>query len=200
MPPTLHGGKVTTEEASLVLYAFGFERVGVVVGDLFFVDPEPGMGQEGAERGVRLEVRVLERPELHGSVYSAQPIVVERPIWRVDLLETVAGAPGSHDRTHHHPQFRGWEPGRREWDDELAADPVEWLGRQLSDLDALVARGEIGPSEIDPDDARQLRETVPEILDVVRRLLAKVYAGELATPPEGYREADEPALARAGWL
>ena len=64
---------------------------------------------------------------------------------------------------------------------------------------ALVARGEIDASEVDPDDARQLRETVPEILDVVRRLLAKVHAGELAIPPEGYR-ADEPALARAGWL
>ena len=109
-------------------------------------------------------------------MYSAQPIVVERPIWRADLLETVAGAPGSHDRTHHHPRFRGWEPGRREWDDELAADPVEWLGRQLSDLDMLVAV-EIDAAEVDPDDARQLRGTVPEILDVVRRLLAKVHAG-----------------------
>jgi hypothetical protein len=183
-----------------VLYAFGFERVGVVVGDLFFVDPNAGEGQEGAERGVRLEVRVVERPELRGSIYSAQPIVVERPIWRADLLETLAGAPGSYDRTHHHPRFRGWEPGRREWDDELAADPIEWVGRQLSDLDALAARGEIDASEIDPDDARQLREMVPEILDVVRRLLAKVHAGELAKPPDGYRESSEPELARAGWL
>ena len=96
------------------------------------------------------------------------------------------------------PAFVGGNRGGREWDDELAADPVEWLGRQLSDLDMLV-RGEIEASEVDPDDARQLRETVPEILDVVRRLLAKVHAGELATAPEGYR-ADEPALARAGWL
>lgn len=188
------------DEESAVLYAFGFERVGVVVGDLFLVDPRPGAGQEGAERGVRLEVRVVDRPELPGSVYSAQPIVIDRPIWRVDLLETVEGEPGSHDRIHHHPRFRGWEPGRRQWDDELVADPVAWVGRQLSDLDALVARSEVGSGEVDPDDARQLRDAVPEILDVVRRVLARVRAGELATPPEGYREGAEPVLARAGWL
>ena len=64
----------------------------------------------------------------------------------------------------------------------------------------LVERAEIDASEIDPDDARQLREAVPEILDVVRRLLAKVHAGELGTPPAGYVVSDEPALARAGWL
>ena len=47
-----------------VLYAFGFERVGVVVGDLYFVDPNPREGHEGAEHGVRLELRVLGRGEL----------------------------------------------------------------------------------------------------------------------------------------
>ena len=74
------------------------------------------------------------------------------------------------------------------------------MGRQLADLDVLVDHSEIDASEIDPDDARQLREAVPEILDVVRRLLAKVHTGELAKPPDGYRESDEPVLARAGWL
>jgi hypothetical protein len=143
---------------------------------------------------------LLERPPLPESAYSAQPITVGAPIWRADLLETVESAPGSHNRTHHHPRFRGWEPSRREWDDELKADPVGWVGDQLSDLDALVERAEIDASEIDPDDARQLREAVPEILDVVRRLLAKVHAGELGTPPAGYVVSDEPALARAGWL
>jgi hypothetical protein len=183
-----------------VLYAMAFERVGVVIGDLFFVDPNPPPGQEGAERGVRLEVRLVERPELRGSIYSVQPITIDRAIWRADLFETVDGEPGSHDRTHHHPRLRGWEPGRREWDDELAADPIEWLGRQLADLDALVARSEIDASEVDPADAPQLREAVPEILDVVRRMLERVRAGELARPPTGYEQRAEPVLARAGWL
>ena len=44
-----------------MLYAFGFDRIGVVVGDLYFVNPDPAPGQEGPERGVRLEVRLLER-------------------------------------------------------------------------------------------------------------------------------------------
>ena len=54
-----------------MLYAFGFERVGVVVSDLYFVDPNPQPGQEGAEHGVRLELRMLGQGELQGSIYSA---------------------------------------------------------------------------------------------------------------------------------
>jgi len=53
-----------------MLYAFGFDRVAVVVSDLYFVNPDPEEGQEGPERGVRLEVRFLERGELKGSIYS----------------------------------------------------------------------------------------------------------------------------------
>jgi hypothetical protein len=56
-----------------MLYAFGFERVGVLVGDLYFVDPRPAKEQEGAEHGVRLELRILDRGALKGSIYSAQP-------------------------------------------------------------------------------------------------------------------------------
>src|SRR5579859_3922407 len=122
-----------------VLYAFGFERVGVVVGDLYFADPHPGKGQEGPEHGVRLELRVLCRGELRGTIYSAQPIEVGQPIWRADLLESVAGPPGSFDRTHHHPRFTGWNPGHRVFTKELSADPLGWLGTQLADLDAVLA-------------------------------------------------------------
>lgn len=78
-----------------MLYVFGFTRTGVVISDLFFIDPQPGRGQEGAEHGVRLEVRLLERGQLPGSIYSAQPIRIGRPVWRADLLESVAGRPGA---------------------------------------------------------------------------------------------------------
>jgi hypothetical protein len=181
-----------------VLYAFCFERVGVVVGDLYFVDPNPGEGQEGAERGVRLEVRLVERPPLPGSVYSAQPIAVDAPIWRADLLETVTGPFGSFDRTHHHPRFRGYEPGRRNFDAALSADPIVWVGEQLADLDALVARTDIDPASVDPDDARQLREAVPEILDTVRTVLRRIEAGELASAPTTPTPPGE--ATRGGWL
>jgi hypothetical protein len=179
-----------------MLYAFGFERVGVLVSDLYFVDPHPGEGQEGAERGVRLEVRMLERGELRGSIYSAQPIAVDRPIWRADLLESVDGAPGSFDRTHHHPECRGWEPGRRHFVKELSANPVEWVGARLADLEGLLAEAGVDSQSVDPADAAGLRRAVPEILEAVRRLLDGIRAGEFGRPP-----GDEPMLnARMGWL
>jgi len=179
-----------------VLYAFGFEQIGVVLSDLYFVDPNPGEGQEGPERGVRLEVRMLDKGTLHGSIYSAQPIAVDRPIWRADLLESVAGPPGSFDRTHHHPAFTGWEPGRRHFVTELSADPIGWVGARLSDLDGLLAEAQIPPGEVDPAEAGRLRAAVPEILDALRRLVDKVRVGELGRPL-----TDEPLVnARIGWL
>jgi hypothetical protein len=185
-----------------MLYAWGFERIGVVVGDLYFLDPDPSPGQEGAERGVRLEVRLLERPPLTGSIYAAQPIVIDRPLWRADFLETVDGPPGSYDRTHHHPKFRAWEPGRRKYEAELTADPIAWLEAQLRDLPRLLAGADITSDEPGPLDAAELAGAAPEIAAAVARLLERVRGGELARPPDAQREPREPASvgARTGWL
>jgi hypothetical protein len=175
-----------------MLYAFGFDRVGVVVSDLYFVDPDPTPGQEGPEHGVRLELRLLERMPLQGGVYSAQPIAVERPIWRADLLESVSN-PGSFDRAHHHPTFTGWDPSHRVFDPTMAADPVEWVGRRLSDLDRIRDEAGVGADEVGAADADDLRGAVPEIVETVRRLLDRVRAGELGRPsPAGD--------GRVGWL
>jgi len=190
-----------------VLYAFGFERIGVVVGDLYFVDPNPGKGQEGPEHGVRVELRVLGRGELKGSAYSARPIQIGEPIWRADLLESVAGHPGSFDRTHHHPRFSGWNPNHRVFVRELSADPLGWLGTQLADLDAMLATGGFPADTAGADDAESLRRAAPEIVDVARRLLGKVRSGELGNPPRGESPAADgvaadggAAFVRAGWL
>ena len=178
-----------------MLYAFGFERIGVVASDLYFVDPDPGPGQEGPEQGVRVELRHFERGELQGSIYSAQPIAVERAIWRADLLESV-DHPGSLDRAHHHPRFRGWEPGRRQFVKEMTDNPVAWVGKYLTDVEGLLDTGGVPLDEIGETDADDLRAAVPEIMDAVRRLLARVRAGELARPPRG----DTVDSARLSWL
>ena len=180
-----------------MLSVFGFERVGVAVGDLYFLDPEPDPGQEGAEQGVRLEVRLLERGPLPGSIYSAQPVAVGTPVWRADLLESVA-SPGTLDRAHHHPRFDGWEPGRRVFDDDMTADPVAWVGRRLADLDALVAEAGLGAEILGPGDAAGVRHAVPEIVATVRRLLDRSRSAGYGDP--GRAPAGGPAGARAGWL
>lgn len=179
-----------------MLQVFGFDRIGVVLGDLYFLDPNPRKGQEGPEHGVRLEVRMLKPGDLKGSIYSSRPIEIAEPVWRADLLESVDGPPGSFNRTHHHPNLQGWEPGHRVFDRELSADPVSWLGKQLSDLEGLLDRAGI---ELDPElaaDAEKLRGAVPEVQRAVTGLLAQVRAGELGTAPAG----EELTSARLSWL
>jgi hypothetical protein len=178
-----------------MLTAFGFDSLGVVVGDIYFVDPTPQEGQETPERGVRLELRLVEGDDPQGSIYAGIPITFGRPLWRVDLLESTESLPGSLDRAHHHPRFSGWEPGRRNFVPELSADPLGWLGDQLADPAAVLERAGVGPDEVGPADADALAAAAPEILDAVRRLLDGVAAGRLApAPPEPV------AAARTGWL
>jgi hypothetical protein len=179
-----------------MLYLFGFDRVGVAVADLYFVDPSPLPGQEGAEQGVRVELRVLGRTPLRGGIYSAQPIAVERPLWRADLLESVERT-GTLDRAHHHPSFDGWDPCEREFVPELSADPVGWVGTRLSDLDGLLESSGVGTGEVGPGDADELRAAVPQILEAVRRLLAQVRVREGEVVGAG---ADDRGSVRLSWL
>jgi hypothetical protein len=179
-----------------MLQAFVFERVGIVVGDLYFLDPNPHKGQEGAEHGVRLELRVFDRGDLKGTIYSAMPIEVGRPIWRVDLLESVDGKPGSFNRTHHHPKFNGWDPTGRQFLRELSSDPLGWLAAQLADLPAVLERAGVPPEVADPSDAASLRDIAPAIVGVTSMMLDKVRAGELGLPPAD----DAVDSIRNGWL
>lgn len=179
-----------------MLFAFGFERIGVVVSDLYFVNPSPDPGQEGPERGVRLEVRFFERPGLRGSIYSARTVIVDRPIWRVDLLESVDSPPGSLDRAHYHPAFSGWEPSERRFADGLSSDPVGWVADRLSDLGAILDEAGVSTDEAGDDDAEAVRWAVPDIVDALRRLLEQVAAGELGRAPQG----PVGSSVRLGWL
>ena len=146
-----------------MLQVFGFARIGVVIGDLYFIDPNPRPGQEGAERGVRLEVRMLRPGDLVGSIYSARPITIDEPVWRADLLESVDSPPGSLNRAHHHPAMSNWEPHRRVFDERLSRDPVGWVGAQLSDLETLLANAGVELDDELAADAEHLRGSTPEI-------------------------------------
>jgi hypothetical protein len=179
-----------------MLQVFAFDKVGVVLSDLYFVDPNPGKGQEGPERGVRLEVRMMAQGQLNGSIYSARPIEIGQPVWRADLLEAADGPPGSLNRAHHHPGFRGWEPGKRVFDRGLSGDPVRWVGEQLADLSGLLERAGIESDAALAADAEQLRASVPDIERALSGLLDRVKAGELATAPAG----GEVSSARISWL
>lgn len=178
-----------------MLAAFGFETLGVVVGDMYFIDPEPAIGQESPERGVRLELRLVDRHDPHGSIYAGVPIGFERPVWRVDIFGSTESAPGTLDRAHHHPRFDGWEPGSRHFEPELSSDPLAWLGHELADPAALLARAGVGPDEVTKADETGLAAAAPEIIAAVRRLLDGVRDGELAPAP-----LEPVAAARTGWL
>jgi hypothetical protein len=179
-----------------MLQLFGFDRIGVVVGDIYFIDPAPLKGQEGPERGVRLEVRMLEPGELVGSIYSARPISIAEPVWRADLLESADGVPGSLNRVHHHPNMRDWEPRKRVFDRDLSSDPVGFVGAMLSDLEGLLTRAGIDVDATLAADARNLRTAVPEIQRAVSSMLDQVKAGLLGTAPDG----DDLSSARVSWL
>src|SRR5262245_16776463 len=144
-------------EAGAVLWALAFDRIGIIMGDLYFVDPNLDQGDEGAERGVRIELRMFERDDLKGSVYSAVPIRVDRPIWRIDLLETADSTPGSLNRAHHHPKFRGWEPGQRVFVEELSAKPLQWVAERFAAIDEVLADAGITADEVGADDIEPLR-------------------------------------------
>jgi len=211
--PPWHGSQrnlahkhLPTPREIAVLIAYAFERVGVVLGDIYFVDPEPDPGQDSPEHGVRLEVRLMERPEHEGSIYAARPVLVDRPVWRADLLESVDGVPGSFDRTHHHPAMVGWEPGARCFERELSADPLAWVAARLRDLPGLLAQAGLPAESAHPDDAAELAGAASEIVAVAERLLDRVRAGELGRPtsdPDGSpvaTGAGGSTLVRTGWL
>jgi hypothetical protein len=175
--------------------AFGFEALGVVVGDMYFIDPTPLAGQETPERGVRLELRLVDRAEPRGSIYAGIPIAFTRPVWRVDLFGSTESPPGTLDRAHHHPRFGGWEPGRRHFVAELSADPLSWLAGQLTDPAAVLARAGVATDEFTKADEAGLAAAAPDIVAAVKRMLDGVRDGELAPAP-----TEPVAAARTGWL
>jgi len=135
------------------------------------------------------------RDELRGSIYSSVPIRVGRPLWRVDLLESVAAAPGSLDRAHHHPRFSGWEPGKRVFVDGLSTDPVGWLRDRFARIDEVLDHASRPESLAPGEDVEAVTAAGPMVLAVVEHLLREVVAGRAAQAP-----ADAGESVRSSWL
>jgi hypothetical protein len=180
---------------ALMLYVFGYDRVAIVLADLYFLDPNPAPGQEGAERGVRIELRRLELGAVQGSIYAARPIGIDAPIWRVDMLERVDGPVGSFDRTHHHPRCVDWEPNRRVFDPDLSADPIGWFEHRLQHIESVLDDAGVDRSELGPNDPDDISTAAPEIVATLRSLLQRVHEGSLAVAPKETVDA-----ARVSWL
>jgi len=163
-----------------MLSVFCFDRLAVTVRDLYFVDPDPVPGQEGPERGVRVELRLVEPQPWRGSIYASQKIVVDTSLLRVDVLESVERGPGSRDRVHHHPVVTDNEPGERVFDRALTADPVAWLRDRLADPMALLAAARVDDLTGYAESAAELTQSLPQVVEAVASSLDRVRAGELA--------------------
>lgn len=163
-----------------MLCSYVFGGLGVTIEDLYFIDPDPEPGQEGAERGVRVELRLLEPQRWRGSVYASQALLIDKALWRADFFESISAGPGAKDRMHYHPVMDGDEPGSRVFDPALTADPTGWLSDRLSGVtDSL----EAAKADWDEPDVTALRAAVPLMVGTVSTMLEQVRAGELALTP-----------------
>ena len=77
-----------------MLAAFGFESMGVVVGDMYFVDRTPLEGQETPNGESDGTTAWSTGPSRRGRSTPASPIAFARPVWRVDLSGPPRARPG----------------------------------------------------------------------------------------------------------
>ncbi len=138
-------------------------RTAVVVRHWFEID----LDDASMEHGSRIEVRELTAQPHRGSESAAQLITLDRPLWRADLFDRLADAPGSFGAAHYHPEFSGDEPCHRVWDRDLTTSPWDWLGDRLAHLGATQGKG---PWRLEPADATELSG----LADVIVRLARQV--------------------------
>jgi hypothetical protein len=93
--------------------------------------------------------------------------------------------------------MRGWEPGSRQFDQAMSADPLHFVGDQLSDLKSLMDAAGVDPGDTVDQDADELQAAVPEILQTVQDLLVQVREGHRAKAPDASEAAE---VVRTGWL
>jgi hypothetical protein len=117
------------------------------------------------EHGTRIELRELPAQPHRGTESAAQLVTIDRPLWRADLFDRLADAPGSFGAAHYHPEFDGNEPCARVWDAGLTADPWGWLGDQVASLGR-------GGWPVDPEDAAEIRGLASTVVATARQFEA----------------------------
>lgn len=152
-----------------MLHAFVFDKVAVLV----FPWHEP---MDPAERGARVEVRLLADEPRRGSLSAAQRIVIDEPVFRADLFDQAGHPPGNLHSAHFHPEFHGVEPSDRHWPDGIKADPTGWLARELGDLRRVFDRARVDVTDapwLDAD-ATAVRDALPDVVAAVEATWATV--------------------------
>lgn len=154
-----------------MLTMFCFDGLAVIVEGLSFAAPKPTPGQDGPERGVRVELRLLRPRPRRGPADAArrdavdsQGVVVGETVFWVDLLASAAGGSGRMRQ-------------------RLTADPVGWLEARLADPMTLLAAAGLPDLHRFQPAADGLRDTLPDITRTVTTMLARVRAGERILSP-----------------
>ncbi len=139
-------------------HVIALARTAITVRHWFEIDLE----DSSMEHGARIELRELAAHPRRGSESAAQLLAVDRPLWRADLFDRLADAPGSFGVAHYHPNFEGNEPCPRAWDPQLSASPWDWLGDQLTGLGN-------GTWQLDQGDARELSGLAPTVVPLAQQ-------------------------------
>ena len=120
---------------------------------------------EEVDAGARIDVRRAEpyegRAHRDGAEgYRVLP-VGDGGIWRIDLSKRIDGDVPE-QRFHHHPNFVDGDVGPRVFDEELSADPLNWVERELLNLPKRLADN--GLTELQESmDIDELRKAMPMI-------------------------------------
>ncbi|NUR10164.1 MAG: hypothetical protein HOQ45_24580 [Nocardioidaceae bacterium] len=147
--------------------AWLFDRLAVTVARVDFLDPARVDDPTARERGVRVELHLIET-RYDGSIYVSASRSMRPAFCRIDLLES---APYAADRMHWHPVMTSGEPGDRTMVPEMVADPLAWLTSCLHDVDAVLTGNGIDGSDLH-DDVTAVRGCAAEIVACAEQGLA----------------------------
>jgi len=112
-------GRPDPDNRGAVQHILALSRSAVIIRHWF----EINLDDASMEHGARIEIRELVQHPHRGSESASQLTTVDRPLWRADLFDRLADAPGSFSAAHYHPNFTGNEPSARFWDAALSSDP-----------------------------------------------------------------------------